>query len=185
MQFNRPQIKSLAKAQLRENFANLLVITLILGLVTLIPFAGQILAPGLTLSLCMAYLSQSYGSNVQISDSFSGVRHLGKAWWLTILVSFFTALWSMLFVIPGIIKALSYSMAPFVLADDPTLTARQALDISKKITQGHKLDLFLLSLSFIGWSLLVTFTFGLAAIWVVPYLCATYANCYQTLKNAH
>lgn len=185
MQFNRPKIKSLAKVQLQGNFFNLLIITLILGLVTLIPIAGQILAPGLTLSLCMVYLGQSYGNNAQISNSFGGVRHLGKAWWLTILMGFFTALWSILFVIPGIVKAISYSMAPFVLADDPTLTARQALDISKQITDGHKLDLFLVGLSFIGWSLLVSFTFGIAAIWVVPYMCATYANCYQTLKNAH
>ena len=180
---DRPHIKSLAKQQLKGNFLNILLITVILGLVSLIPLVGPVLAPGLTLCICMVYLGLTYGSEPQISGCFHGLTHLGKAWWLTILMGFFTFLWSLLFLIPGFIKSLAYSMAPFILADDPSLTAREALNVSKQMTEGHKFELFLLSLSFLGWTLLIPFTFGLAALWVVPYMCATYANFYQAIKN--
>lgn len=180
---DRPRLKSMAKAQLSGNLPTLILIGVVMVLVCMIPLAGVILLPALTLSVCMIYLNLTYGEPVRFSDCFCGLNHLGKAWWLYILVAFFTYLWSLLFVIPGIIKGLSYSMAPFVLADDPTLTARDALNISKQITFGYKMELFLLYLSFLGWLLLVAFTAGIASVWVFPYMSATYANFYQIIKN--
>ena len=87
----------------------------------------------------------------------------------------------MLFVIPGIVKGLSYSMAHYVLADHPEMTARQALNESKRITQGHKGELFVLNLSFLGWQILASFTFGILYIWLIPYMQATVANFYRSL----
>ncbi len=118
-----------------------------------------------------------------LGDVFSGINQTGRALWLNILVSFFTFLWSLLFVIPGIIKQYSYSMAFYVLADNPELTAREALAKSKEIMQGHKLDLFVLHLSFIGWFFLVGLTFGIAAIYVIPYMSTTVANFYNSIKG--
>ena len=74
-------------------------------------------------------------------------------------------------------------MAPYILAENPELTARQALNLSKEITYGHKMELFVLDLSFIGWCLLGAITFGLAFIYVAPYMNATKANFYNAIKN--
>lgn len=180
---DRPALKATAKQQIKGNLPNLIIITLILGFVSIIPLVGQILTPALSLCLVMVFLNLSYGNAPQISDCFAGLKYLGKAWWLTIITAFFTFLWSLLLVIPGMIKAISYSMAPFILADDPTLTAQQALNISKQITDGYKMEMFLLALSFIGWFLLIPLTYGIAALWVIPYASATFTNFYQTIKK--
>ena len=80
------------------------------------------------------------------------------------------ALWSLLFVIPGIIKAYEYSMVKYILSVNPTIDYRSALDLSKKIMRGHKFDLFVFHLSFIGWHFLSLFTFGiLSIVHVAPY----------------
>lgn len=176
-------LKSMAKQQIRGNIGILFVIALIVMLVSAIPVLGTIAGPGLSLSLIMVYLNLIHGQRPVIGDSFEGLNMLGKAWWLNILISFFTMLWSVLLVIPGIIKMYSYSMALYILAEHPTMTAREALDESKRITDGHKMELFMLDLSFIGWFLLGTITFGIAFIYVTPYLNATRANFYNELRG--
>jgi len=120
---------------------------------------------------------------VEVSTLFSAFPSLGKALWLNILIGVFTFLWSLLFYIPGIIKALSYSMANYILADNPEMTAREALRESKIIMHGHKWELFVLNLSFILWELLGVFTLGIAFVYVVPYISATTANFYQSIKR--
>lgn len=74
-------------------------------------------------------------------------------------------------------------MAPYILADNPGMTAREALNESKRITKGHKLELFILELSFIGWYLLIPLTLGLIVIWLAPYTNATLANYYIAMKE--
>ena len=97
-------------------------------------------------------------------------------------MSLFTYLWALLFFIPGIVKALSYSMAPYILAENKGKSALECINESKEMTKGHKMELFVLGLSFIGWGLLCGITFGIAAIWVAPYMQATMANVYNSLK---
>lgn len=91
-------------------------------------------------------------------------------------------LWSLLFVIPGIIKAYEYSMVPYLLAENPELSSKRAFQISKAMTKGYKGKLFVLDLSFILWYLLGICTCGLAFIWVVPYVEATSVEAYYKLK---
>ena len=100
-----------------------------------------------------------------------------------LLVAVFTLLWSLLLYIPGIIKAISYSMSFYILAENPEMSAREALNESKKIMHGHKMDYFVLALSFIPWILLVMITFGIAAIWVAPYMQLTITNFYHSIKT--
>lgn len=180
---NRVELKNMAKSQIKGNIGMLLVITLLAGLLQCIPYVSYVIAPAISLGLVIVYLNLTYGKKPEINALFDGFRSFGKALWLYILVGFFTALWSMLFVIPGIIKGLSYSMAYYVLADHPEMTARQALNESKRIMEGHKMELFVLELSFTGWLLLTGVTFGIAAIYVVPYMSATIANFYNSIKN--
>lgn len=99
--------------------------------------------------------------------------------------SLFVFLWSLLFLVPGIIKAISYSQAFFILAEYPDVSVTQALKISQKITKGYKADLFVLQLSFIGWVILCFATCGIGFIWLLPYIKTTNANAYKFLmKNA-
>ena len=123
------------------------------------------------------------GEDISVGDAFKGFNITGKAVWLSIITNFFIFLWSLLLLIPGIIKSFSYSMAPFILADNPELTAREALSESKKIMYGHKFDLFVLQLSFFLWYLLGAITLGIAYIYIAPYYEATIINFYNTIKD--
>lgn len=96
-------------------------------------------------------------------------------------VALYTFLWSLLFIIPGIIKGLSYSMAPFIAKENPNLTAEEAIQASMKIMDGNKMKLFLLFLGFIGWILLGMITFGIAFLFVTPYMQLAEAAFYEDL----
>ena len=93
-------------------------------------------------------------------------------------------MWTLLFIVPGIIKSISYSAAPYIMAENPTISAMDALDESKRIMDGHKMDYFVLTLSFIPWMLLGVLTLGIALIYAVPYMDMTLTNFYLSIKNA-
>jgi hypothetical protein len=94
-------------------------------------------------------------------------------------------LWFLLLIIPGIVKAYAYSMVPYILADNPNIGSGRAIELSIQMTDGHKLDMFILDLSFIGWYLLGTLACGIGVLFVMPYENATYAELYLVLrKNA-
>lgn len=92
-------------------------------------------------------------------------------------------LWSLLFIIPGIVKWYSYSMVPYILADNPNIDHSRAIEISRKMTRNHKWDIFVLDLSFLGWYILGSFLFGLGIYFVNPYYHATKMELYLTLRN--
>ena len=100
---------------------------------------------------------------------------------LGLLVTLFTFLWSLLFVIPGIVKAYSYSMAYFIKIDHPEYTATQAIDESRRIMNGNKMKLFLLDLSFIGWMIVGSLCFGIGVLWVNAYMQAAHAEFYRDI----
>ncbi len=94
-------------------------------------------------------------------------------------------LWSLLFIIPGIIKTYEYRMIPYILGDDPSISSADAFRRSRELMTGHKWHSFLLDLSFIGWILLGVLTCGLLILFYVnPYIAATDAELYLTLKGA-
>ncbi len=91
--------------------------------------------------------------------------------------------WTLLLIIPGIIKSFSYMMIPYILAENPEISHDRAFEISKGMMNGHKWDAFVLGLSFIGWQILSTITFGLVGLfWTAPYMDATYTEFYAALK---
>jgi uncharacterized membrane protein len=92
-------------------------------------------------------------------------------------------LWSLLLIIPGIIKAYAYSMVPNILADNPNISVTRALELSTEMTAGHKLDMFILDLSFIGWYLLGALALGIGIFFVMPYENATHAELYLILRQ--
>ena len=194
---DRAELKERAKAQIKGKIGILFLVTLVISLVSaaatfvlnLIPVVGGVLAavivtPAFTLSIFRIYINLFHGQTPEVSDAFCGFDDFWSAFKLTFLVGLFTALWSMLFVIPGIVKSYSYSMSFYILAENKGKPALECIKESKEMTDGRKMDLFVLSLSFIGWLLLVTVTFGIAAIWVTPYMQATMTNAYMSLKKA-
>lgn len=102
-----------------------------------------------------------------------------------LLVGVFTFLWTLLLIIPGIIKSLAYSMTPFILKDYPELSANQAINLSMKMMEGRMFDLFYLYLSFIGWGILALFTLGIGYLWLMPYMYTSMASFYQNVKNEY
>lgn len=195
---DRIQLKSLAKQQIKGNIGMLFVVALIIavisGVATLVlscvPFIGGlasaiIVTPAFALSTTRVYLNLASGiKNPEAGDAFCGFDDFWSAFKVNFLVGLFTFLWSLLFVIPGIIKSISYSMAMYILAENKEKSALECINESKEMTEGHKMELFVLGLSFIGWALLGYVTLGLAYIWVIPYMQTTFTNAYLSLKPA-
>jgi len=153
-----------------------------------VPFGSIISAvlitPAFSLSLIRVYLSVTADKKPEVSDAFSGYDDFWSAFKVTFFVGLFTFLWSLLFVIPGIVKSYAYSMSMYILAENKGMGAFEAINRSKEMTNGHKMDLFVLTLSFIGWALLCSITCGIAYIYVGPYMNTTFANYYLALKGA-
>lgn len=100
-----------------------------------------------------------------------------------LLRAVYNFLWFLLLVIPGIIKAYAYSMVPYILADNPNIGAERAIELSNQMTEGHKFDMFVLELSFIGWYLLGALLFFVGVFFVIPYESATKAELYLILRQ--
>ena len=127
-------------------------------------------------------LKQHDKKELVFADLFSQFERFGTGFAQRFLRTLYTALWTLLFVVPGIIKSLSYAMTPFILEDHPELTASEAINRSKKLMDGHKMDLFILSLTFIGWDILSALTFGIGFLFLNPYRNAAYAAFYRNIS---
>lgn len=115
---------------------------------------------------------------------FSGFnKHLAKNALIYLWATIKVFLWALLFVIPGIIKAFEYAMIPYILAENPEITSKEAFELSKKMMTGNKWRYFVLSFSFIGWVLLAMLTFGIGALFLAPYIDAALAEFYVEVKN--
>lgn len=198
---SRAELKQQAKEQLKGNVGSyFLVLLAYLGIAFAIGFVGGLLSlilpilgtiamyvalPPLMIGFYMVFLNGTYGDRPKASTLFEGYKkeYFGKSIILYFLVVIFTCLWSLLLVIPGIIMAFAYSMSWFILAENPNMTAREAIRESKEIMNGHKMDFFVLSLSFIPWILLVYVTLGIASIYVMPYMQLTITNFYHNIKR--
>lgn len=151
-------------------------ISSLVGIVTLL------LVPVLNLGVHQIYLKATTDEKPHFSEMFSKMSQFGTAFLTSLLTGIFVILWSLLLIIPGIIAAYSYSMVYFILAENPEMSAMEAIRESKRIMKGHKFELFVLQLSFIWWYLLCVVTFGLASIYVIPYTEMAKANFYNKIK---
>ena len=124
------------------------------GLLTLLSIIRILLGPVLAVGLCAYFLALHRGQNPTFSVLFSKMQFLWRCMGMYLLMGLFIFLWSLLFVIPGIIAAYRYAMAPYILADNPDIDAFEAIRRSKTMMDGHKLRLFVLQMSFIGWFIL-------------------------------
>lgn len=109
---------------------------------------------------------------------FSKFSNLGKCFLLNLAMWLLIFAWSLLLIIPGIIAAYRYAMAPYIMAQNPDIGVMDAIGQSKELMRGHKGRLFWLSLTFIGWVLLSVLTFGIGFLWLNPYMEAAQAAFY-------
>lgn len=123
------------------------------------------------------------GEELKISQVVSFFSHWTKAIAVSFLRWLYTFLWTLLFIIPGIIASYSYSMATFILAENPDMPAKEALRLSKEMMRGNKWRLFCLSFSFIGWSFLCIFTLGIGYLWLMPYEKAAVTDFYREISG--
>ena len=144
---------------------------------------GIFVTDPLTVGVCN-YFIKNTDSKPSISETFSGFKvSYGRNVGTLLLVGIKTVLWTLLFVIPGIIKSFEYAIIPYILADEPEISSKDAFKKAKQMMKGNKWRLFKLEFSFIGWTLLCILTFGLGALFLMPYLNAATAEFYVELKN--
>lgn len=145
---------------------------------------GTIITIPLSYGILVLFLDFARGEKIENSKLFDGYTNGFQRIFTTGLLQFiYTVLWSLLFVIPGIIKSYSYSMTYYILKDNPELKNNAAIEKSMQMMDGRKLDLFLLHLSFIGWAILCLLTAGIGFIFLIPYMYTAQAHFYEDLKK--
>jgi len=149
---------------------------------SIVPVVGPLLVGGpLALGLALFILSISRGQEADIAQLFKGFERFVVAFVAMLLITLFVSLACLLLIVPGIILGIAYSMTFFILLDNPDLTAVEAMKKSRELMYGFKWKFFCLSLRFIGWFLLCVITFGIASLWITPYLYVSYAKFYDDL----
>ncbi|WP_313489549.1 DUF975 family protein [Exiguobacterium sp.] len=128
-------------------------------------------------------MSIARGEETKVTDLFEPYGMFLKVVGLAIVQFIFIALWTLLLIIPGIIKSFSYLLTYYILRDEPSIGILEAITRSRQLMDGHKMEAFLLFLSFIGWALLVIVTLGLAVLWVGPYFSVTLAKFYDRIRG--
>ena len=137
----------------------------------------------LTVGTCN-YFIKNTDSKPSFKDIFSGFKvKYGRNIGTLLLVGIKTVLWTLLFIIPGIIKSFEYAIIPYILADDPEISTNDAFKKAKQMMNGNKWRLFKLEFSFIGWFLLCVLTLGIGTLFLIPYVNAANAEFYVELKN--
>jgi len=149
------------------------------GILGLLSF---ILGGVIQLGYAQFLLKQHDGQTAEFNDLFSQFDRFGTGFAQAFLRNLYTFLWMLLFIIPGIIASLSYAMTPFILAEHPDLTASEAISRSKELMDGHKTDLFILGLTFLGWDILCILTLNLGYLALNPYKNAAYAVFYRQIS---
>ena len=159
-------------------FYSFISVASILGILYTI-FIGNVIVVGKN-----GYFIKNNNENPELSEIFKGFKgNYLNVVKILFLMDLKTLLWLFLFIVPGVIKAYEYSMIPYLLAENPNLSADEAFSLSKQMTTGQKMDLFVLDLSFLGWIILGAICCGIGLLFVQPYPEATKAEVYLILKH--
>jgi uncharacterized membrane protein len=142
-----------------------------------------IIAGPMDVGIAIFSLALSRNQDANIGLIFKGFLNFGTNLGAYFLMLLFVFLWSRLLIIPGIIAALSYSMTFYILADDNSIVAKEAIDKSKMMMNGYKWKYFCLLLRFFGWALLCILTLGVGFLWLIPYINISMAKFYDDVKG--
>lgn len=155
----------------------------VLSVAAIISIGRMVVGGPIQLGYAQFLLKQQDGVECGVPDLFSQFHRFGQGFLQSFMRGLFTLLWGLLFIIPGIVKSLSYAMTPFIMAENPDLTAKEAINISKQIMDGHKAELFWLNLTFFGWIILCVFTLGIGFLFLNPYMNVSYAVFYRSVSR--
>ena len=199
---NRAELKQAAKDSLKGKYGQAILVMIIFGLISgaasgIItgifgtesetgPMVSSLVSVVISCLFVPGYTSFfmkiARNENVEYSELFSKIKLFVPYLLITLLTGIFVCLWSLLFIIPGIIAAYGYSLVTYILLDNPEMGAMDVLRKSKEMMNGHKMDLFVLHLSFIGWAILGMLTCGILYLWLTPYMTVTEIKFYEALK---
>jgi len=181
------ELRAIARAQLKGDWLTavgmFIVFCVIISASCAVVIGPLVLTGPLLLGFLGYYIKKARGEAVRLENLFDGFKSFSSGFLLYLLETIFIALWTCLFVIPGVIKCFSYSMSFFILRDNPGIGAMEAITRSRKMMNGYKGKLFCLCFSFIGWGLLCCLTFGIGFLWLAPYVTSSIANFYEDLKK--
>jgi len=204
---NRVELKERAKASLKGKYGDAILMMVLFFLITgavgfVLGFAGGLLnlsENSLSLisnlvSIVMSglfgfgmvsyYLKLSRDEEVTYKELFSKFDMAIPYILISLTTGAFIFLWSLLFIIPGIIASISYTLVYMIKLDNPEMSTMEVIRKSKEMMKGHKMDYFVLVLSFFGWAILGAFTFGILYLWLNPYMSVTFAKFYNSLKES-
>jgi len=192
---NSSELRARARATLRGKWTEpvllalvYFVIMVVLGFVERIPLVGWVasllLTGPLALGLYGYFLDLVRERNPSIGGLFSGFNRFSEAFILNLLLGIFTFLWTLLFIIPGIIAAIRYSQAIFILRDNPGIGGLEAIRRSKAMMAGNKGRYFVLCLTYLGWAILGAIPFGIGLLWVYPYFLTGVTHFYEDLNQS-
>ena len=184
---DRVELKNWAKDKIKGNLWKLLPAIIIAGFLTNLSYRTETVVNGVQVKsyynfgflfffvevgLAFFMINFITDKEYKFNDIFAFSKDFGKLLCVGIVRVIFVALWSLLLIVPGIIKAFAYALVPMICADEKykDLGITDILKKSEEMMNGHKMDYFVLALSFIGWLLLVPFTLGIICIWLVPYM---------------
>lgn len=175
--------------QQKQNSAITTVMAFLTGIFGTIMAVAQIFLAPLTITLLGIYVMLVHGNKMKVEDNFKYTfsKTFDSNYWKKLILYFveniIIGLMTALFIIPGIIFYYRYYFANMIMADNPNLSAKQAVKLSIKMTDGHKGELFALDLSFLGWVLLTPLTLGLVTIYTMPYYMTTKTLYYENFKG--
>lgn len=155
----------------------------VVSILIIVRLVQYVIGSFVSLGLIQYNLDLIDGKDVEFGQIFSKASMFGKAFWLRLRMDIFTFLWTLLLIIPGIIKSYAYSMSGFILAENSEMTAKEAMKVSEKMMAGNKWRLFCLQFSFIGWQLLCILSLGIGFLWLTPYMNAATAAFYDEISR--
>tara|TARA_B110000027_G_scaffold64896_1_gene69557 strand:- start:403 stop:984 length:582 start_codon:yes stop_codon:yes gene_type:complete len=163
----------------------MLIIGAIQATTEFFPLAGLLLlaiSGPMALGIAIFSINISRNQDARLEQIFQGFNNFSTSLGAYLLMLLFIFLWTLLLIIPGIIAVLSYSMTFYILADDNSIGAMEAINKSKKMMNGYKWKYFCLGLRFIGWSLLCILTLGIGFLWLLPYMQVSMVKFYDDIK---
>lgn len=151
--------------------------------ITVMALASLILGGVISMGSATFQLHLLKGQPAKFTDVFSQFPRILSGIAMTVLQMVFIYLWSLLFIIPGIIARFRYAMMPYLMAEFPELSALEAMRESKRLMRGNKWRLFCLYFSFIGWAILASLTLGIGLLWLTPYVSAAEGAFYMDVTG--
>lgn len=182
------RVKSKAKELVLDHLAGNIIAFFLLVVMTVLLDAtgiGAILSGVVAFGYSIFCLELIKTKKARIGAFFGGIfKNFFKKWAAGFLMGLYTCLWSLLLIIPGIVKYYAYAMTPYIMAEKPQMGINDAITKSREMMKGHKWQLFLLDVSFTGWMLLSILTLGIALVFVWPYYSAARAAFYKEIKKS-